>query len=86
MHITHVYITAMPRPMPEAMFDPMPEVIATFAAGSTKRLFSFYTDELSFQTPPPSYRTCDNARAPASDIQSRHRCFVASCWLTHVFF
>ena len=40
----------MPRPMPEGMFDPMPEVIATFADGSTKTLFSFYPDEVSFCT------------------------------------
>jgi hypothetical protein len=50
MHITHVHITAMPRPMPLGMFDPMPEVIATFFDGSSKRLFSFYPDEVTFQT------------------------------------
>jgi hypothetical protein len=31
------------------MFDPMPEVIATFEDGSTKTLFSFYPDEISFR-------------------------------------
>jgi hypothetical protein len=35
-------------PMPKSMFDPMPAVIATFEDGSTKRLFSFYPDEVSF--------------------------------------
>jgi hypothetical protein len=48
MKIKSVTITAMPRPMPLGMFDPMPEVIATFENGSTKTLFSFYPDEVSF--------------------------------------
>ena len=50
MKIKNVIITPMPRPMPEGMFDPMPEVIATFEDGSTKNLFSFYPDEVSFST------------------------------------
>ena len=49
MKITSATITPMPRPMPEGMFDPMPEVVATFEDGSTKRLFSFFPDEVSFQ-------------------------------------
>ena len=49
MKIKHVTITPMPRPMPEGMLDPMPEVIATFEDGSTKTLFSFYPDEISFE-------------------------------------
>jgi hypothetical protein len=49
MKIKHVTITPMPRPMPEGMFDPMPEVIATFEDGSTKTLFAFYPDEISFK-------------------------------------
>lgn len=49
MKITSATIGPMPRPMPEGMFDPMPEVIATFEDGSSKTLFSFYPDELSFQ-------------------------------------
>jgi len=49
MKITKATITPMPRPMPEGMFDPMPEVIATFQDGSKKTLFSFYPDEMSFQ-------------------------------------
>jgi len=47
--ITNVTITPMPRPMPKGMFDPMPEVIATFEDGSSKSLFTFYPDEISFQ-------------------------------------
>ena len=45
MKITAAIIT----PMPKSLFDPMPEVVATFEDGSTKSLFSFYPDELSFQ-------------------------------------
>jgi hypothetical protein len=48
MKIKHVTITPMPRPMPLGMFDPMPEVIATFEDGTTKTLFSFFPDEISF--------------------------------------
>jgi len=50
MTITHVTIGPMPRPMPQGMFDPMPKVTATFEYGSTKSLFSFYPDEVSFET------------------------------------
>ena len=49
MKITSAIITPMPRPMPEGMFDPMPEVVATFEDGSTKSLFSFYPDEILFR-------------------------------------
>lgn len=48
MKITSAIITAMPRPMPQGMFDNMPQVIATFQDGSTKTLFEYYPDELSF--------------------------------------
>ena len=49
MKITSAIITPMPRPMPLGMFDPMPEVIATFEDGTSKSLFSFYPDEVSFR-------------------------------------
>ena len=49
MKIISAIITPMPRPMPEGMFDPMPEVVATFEDGSTKSLFSYFPDEVSFQ-------------------------------------
>ena len=49
MKIKNVIITPMPRPMPQGMFDAMPEVIATFEDGSRKSLFSFYPDEVSFR-------------------------------------
>lgn len=48
MTIITAQITPLPRPMPEGMFDPMPEVIATFDDGSRKSLFTFYPDEVSF--------------------------------------
>lgn len=44
MKIKAATITAMPK----KLFDPMPEVIATFEDGSEKTLFSFYPDEISF--------------------------------------
>lgn len=44
MKITSAKITAMPR----SLFDPMPEVVATFEDGSVKTLFSYYPDEISF--------------------------------------
>jgi hypothetical protein len=49
MKITDAFITDLPRPMPLGMFDPMPEVIATFEDGTRKSLFSFYPDEVSFR-------------------------------------
>ena len=49
MKIISAIISPMPRPMPEVMFDPMPEVVATFEDGSTNSLFSFFPDEVSFQ-------------------------------------
>jgi hypothetical protein len=49
MKIQSVIITPLPRPMPLGMFDAMPEVIATFENGSTKTLFAFYPDEVSFR-------------------------------------
>ena len=50
MKIISATITPMPRPMPLGMFDPMPEVVATFEDGSTRTLFSFYPDEVSFHS------------------------------------
>ena len=41
-------ITAIPRPMPAGMFDPMPKVIATFDDGSVEEVFEYYPDEISF--------------------------------------
>ena len=38
-----------PRPMPEGMFDPMPEVKVQFDDDEEKVLFQFYPDEISFE-------------------------------------
>lgn len=68
MKIISATITPIPRPIPLGMFDPMPEVVATFEDGSTRTLFSFYPDEVSSQRPtsPGSPRrkptTSSNAR------------------------
>jgi len=48
MKIIACEITAMPRPMPEGMFDDMPKVIVTFEDGHVEELFSFFPDEISF--------------------------------------
>ena len=48
MKITSAIITPMPRPKPEGLSDPMPEVVATFGDGSIKTLFEFYPDEIQF--------------------------------------
>ena len=45
MKITHAVIG----PMPKNLFDPMPTISVTFEDGSTKSLFSFYPDEISFR-------------------------------------
>lgn len=37
-----------PRPMPEGMFDKIPEVRVQFSNGDEKRLFEFYPDEINF--------------------------------------
>ena len=49
MKIVKCDIGPHPRPMPEGMFDPMPEVTAEFEDGTLRLLFSFYPDEISFQ-------------------------------------
>jgi hypothetical protein len=41
-------ISPIPRPMPEGMSDPMPEVKVQFDNGEEKTLFEFYPDEISF--------------------------------------
>ncbi len=41
-------ISQMPRPMPEGMFDLMPQVTVTTTSGETITLFSYYPDELTF--------------------------------------
>lgn len=41
-------IGPFPRPMPEGIFDSMPQVLATFSDGTQNILFDFYPDEISF--------------------------------------
>jgi len=35
-------------PLPKDLFDPMPIVTATFEDGSTRRLFDYFPDEITF--------------------------------------
>lgn len=41
-------VSAAISPMPKQLFDPMPVVTATFDDGSTKKLFDYFPDEISF--------------------------------------
>lgn len=52
----------MPRPMPEGMFDSMPEVLVTLEGGQEEKLFSFYPDEISFTASEFIGLTKDEAR------------------------
>ena len=75
MKITNAIITPSPRPMPEGMFDPMPEVVATFEDGTTKSLFSFFPDEISFQ---PSEFTGLTEEEAYSLFQSKDTAYLRS--------
>jgi hypothetical protein len=44
MKIVSCKITAQPK----SFLDPMPKVIATFEDGTSKELFEYYPDEISF--------------------------------------
>lgn len=46
--IVSANISKQPRPMPEGMFDPMPEVSVTTETGESLTLFTYYPDEISF--------------------------------------
>lgn len=41
-------ISKYPRPMPEGMLDPMPQVKVQFTDRQEKFLFEFYPDEINF--------------------------------------
>ena len=49
MKIKSARITAMPRPMPEGMFDAMPQVHVVLEDGSEQMLFEYYPNEISFE-------------------------------------
>ena len=59
MKITQAKIS----PLPEFLFDPMPEVEVTFENGTSKTLFSYYPDELTFLPEEFSGLTEEEARA-----------------------
>jgi len=46
--VTHARITALPRPMPEGMADPMPQVWVRLDGGEETLLFAYYHDEITF--------------------------------------
>ena len=48
MRITSARITPLPRPMPQGMFDKMPEVHVKTDDGREHYLFQYYPDEISF--------------------------------------
>lgn len=48
--IVNCNIDPYPRPMPEGMFDKMPEVKVRFDTGEEKTLFDFFPDEISFDS------------------------------------
>lgn len=41
-------VSAQVGPMPRSLLGPMPKVTVTFDDGTTKELFEFYPDEISF--------------------------------------
>lgn len=62
LKIVSARITKMPRPMPDGMFDAMPEVHVTLPSGKEHYLFTYYPDELSFEPNEFVGLTLDEAR------------------------
>lgn len=62
MKIISARITNLPRPMPQGMFDPMPEVHVILENGAEHYLFQFYPDEISFTEKEFVGLTLDEAR------------------------
>lgn len=60
--IASARITQMPRPMPEGMFDKMPEVHVTTEDGKEHYLFQYYPDEILFTEREFVGLTLDEAR------------------------
>ena len=52
---------------PKSFFDPMPKVIATFEDGTTKELFEYYPDEISFT---------ENGFIGLTEDEARHLKFI----------
>jgi len=56
-------VSATIGPIPVEVWDPLPEVTATFTDGSVRRLFSYFPDEVSFLPQEFVGMTEDEARA-----------------------
>jgi hypothetical protein len=74
----------MPQPKPVGLFDPMPDVTATFDDGTRKKLFSFYPDELRFdecefigKTEAEAHEQCGIPPFALSRMRERQRML---CW------
>ena len=67
MKIKSCEVTALPRPMPEGMFDKMPEVHVTYEDDTKEKLFTFYPDEISFT----SSEFVGKTREEALDLQRK---------------
>jgi len=62
MVIISARITPLPRPMPEGMFDSMPQVFVTTENGKEHYLYQYYPDELTFTEQEFVGLTLDKAR------------------------
>lgn len=50
-------------PIPMEVWEPLPEIVATFSDGSVRRLFTYFPDEISFLPSEFVGMTEDEARA-----------------------
>ena len=62
MTIISARITPLPRPLPEGMCDPMPEVHVMLEDKKEQYLFQYYPDEISFTEKEFIGLTLDEAR------------------------
>lgn len=62
MKIKSARITPLPRPMPQGMCDPMPQVHVVLEDDSEQMLFEYYSDEISFKAEEFVGLTLDEAR------------------------
>jgi hypothetical protein len=63
-------VSATISPIPVEVWDPLPEVTATFTDGTVRRLFSYFPDEISFLPQEFVGMTEDEARALKSKKDS----------------